>query len=223
MTQRLKARRLKLLARDYLTHRALWPAIEKAVAEALAGRAISDQLVVLDIGCGERPYADLFAGTRYVGLDMSTQGARPDVVASATRLPLANACADIVFSTQVIEHVRQPGRMIAECARVLKPGGALVITGPFYWPLHEEPHDYFRFTRYGFAQLLSGRGFSRVRVVADSGSLTQVAVSIVELLPRWAQVLRLPINVVTPWLQRLSTDRRSTLNYVVTAVRKAAP
>jgi len=220
--RRLQTRRLNWRTRDYLTHRALWPAIERAVAAALAAQAqsaVGDRPTVLDVGCGERPYVDLFADAFYLGLDVSTEGARPDLIASAMQLPLATGCIDLVFSTQVIEHVCAPQRMVAECARVLRPGGSLVLTGPFYWPLHEEPHDYFRFTCHGFAHLLHSHGFEQVQVVPDTGTLTQVAVSIIELLPRWAQPMRLPINLLTPWLQRHSADRRSTLNYVATAIR----
>jgi SAM-dependent methyltransferase len=224
--RRLKRRELSVLRRDYLTHRALWPALEAAVAQALtacARGASAEPPLVLDIGCGERPYADLFAGCRCIGIDLSCNGARPDVLASATALPLAAGSADLVFASQVIEHVPEPERMVAECARVLRPGGALVLSGPFWWPLHEEPHDYFRFTHHGLAGLLARHGFEAVRIVADTGLLTQVAVSVIELLPRWAQPLRVPINLLTPWLQRLSQDRRSTLNYVVTASTPGDP
>jgi len=216
---RLAARRLRLWARDYLTHRSLWPAIEAAVGLALDSRPLNEDATVVDIGCGQRPYADLFGDAFCVALDRSTQGARPSVVADVLHLPLASACADLVFCTQVIEHVQRPQRLLDECCRIMKPGGMLVLTGPFYWPLHEEPHDYFRFTRYGLEQLARQAGLQVVTLQNDCGSLTQLAVSLVELLPRWALPLLPVINVITPWLQRLSSDRRSTLNLVMVARR----
>lgn len=214
MIQRLKHRRLSLLKRDYLVYRGLWPAIERAVASVLAGRRRAD-LRVLDLGCGEKPYADLFAGTHCIGIDHGVDGAAPDAVADAMQLPLADACIDIVFTTQVVEHVRHPERMVAEIARVLRPGGALVMTGPFYWPLHEQPHDYHRFTSHGFDNLLRSQGLQPLSITPDCGAFTMVAVAVIELLPRWALVLVPVINLVTPLLQRLSTNSLSTLNYVV--------
>lgn len=219
--QRLKQRRLSRWRRDYLTYRALWPAIAQAVRGVLAGRA-TEGLVVVDVGCGERPYADLFGAAHCIGLDRSTDGAAPDVLADATCLPLASGCADLVFCTQVIEHVTQPARLLAECRRVLKPGGALVLTGPFYWPLHEEPHDYYRFTRHGFAHLLRSSGLRVESVTPDTGAVTQAAVAVIEALPRWALALVPLINLVTPWLQRGSRNTRSTLNYVVVGRRPGA-
>lgn len=212
--QRLKQRRLSRLKRDYLVYRTLWPAIEAALAGVLAQRGTADWLV-LDLGCGERPYADLFAGLRCIGIDRSSDGAAPDLIADVMRLPLPGACADLVFTTQVVEHVSEPERMLAECARVLRPGGALVLTGPFWWPLHEQPHDYHRFTVHGFEHLLRRSGLLPVSITPDCGALTMTAVALIEILPRWALALVPLINTVTPALQRLSSNRLSTLNYVV--------
>ncbi|CAD5371283.1 Methyltransf_11 domain-containing protein [Rubrivivax sp. A210] len=214
--RRLKRRRLGLLQRDYLVHRALWPAIEAAVAGVLQGRDRAG-LTVIDLGCGEGPYADLFEGCRRIAIDRSCEGAAPDLLADVAALPLAGGCADIVFCTQVIEHVPRPDRLLAECCRTLRPGGQLVLTGPFYWPLHEEPHDYYRYTRHGFAHLLREAGLLPLQIVPDCGSVTQAAVSLIEALPRWALVLLPLINALTPLLQRGSNDCRSPLNYVIVA------
>jgi SAM-dependent methyltransferase len=216
---RLQHRRLRWTSRSYLTYRALWPAIERAVAEQsqrLSRLRGSTPLTVMDIGCGQRPYADLFAGMHCVGLNLDADDASPDVIGDATALPFASACADLVFCNQVLEHVRWPDRLVAEAHRVLRPGGVLILAAPFYWPLHEEPNDYFRYTKHGLAHLMQQAGFTAVEVRADTGSLTQVAVSLVQLLPRVAWPLVLLINLVVPLLQRLSSDCRSTICNVAT-------
>ena len=209
---RLQVRRLHRCRRDYLVYRALWPKLEQAVRVAL--QSGPERPVVLDVGCGRRPYADMFAGASYVGVNFTTEDALPDVVGDAQHLPIANEAVDIVFSTQVIEHVPHPEHLLEEAWRILRPGGSIILSGPFYWPLHEEPHDYYRFTKYAFEQLLAEAGFGDVSVTGDCGAVTQVAASIVELLPRWLWLLVPLINVVTPALERFWPNTKSTLNYV---------
>jgi SAM-dependent methyltransferase len=216
---RLRQRRVSWLSRSYLPYRALWPLLEEEIAAALAARGTATPPLVLDLGCGEKPYADLFGAARYVGLDYGVQGAAPDVVGSAEQLPFADGCADLVFSTQVIEHLPNPQRLAQEAFRVLRPGGLLLLSGPFYWPLHEEPHDYYRFTPYGLRHLLGGAGFRVLRVRADAGAVIQAAVGVIEVLPRSLVFLVPLLNLLAPWLQRLSRNEKSTLNYVVVAAR----
>ena len=223
-TPRLRQRRLSRLRRDYLTYRALWPALASAVGAALAGRGAADGTGqrVLDLGCGERPYADLFGAAWCIGLDRSLDGARPDILADASRLPLAGGWADLVFCSQVLEHVPDPAALLAECTRVLRPGGELVLSAPFWWPLHEEPHDYLRFTRHGLAALVQASGLQLLAIEPDCGAMTAALVALIEALPRWARGLVPLLNLVAPLLQALSPDRRATLNWVLRAARPAA-
>lgn len=213
--ERLRTRRLRWYARDYLVYRSLWPKIESVIGATMAGYPPQRRPVVLDVGCGEKPYADLFSEAHYVGLNGTREGACPDVIGDAQQLPVASESVDIVFSTQVIEHVPYPERMLREAWRVLRPEGRIILTGPFYWPLHEEPYDFYRFTKYGFERLLQDAGFDGIRVEGDCGAVTQVAVSVIGLLPRWLSPLVPFINIAAPWLERLSGNTKSTLNYAV--------
>lgn len=214
---RLKQRRTSVLSRAYLVYRALWPALTDAARIATAECDANVQPLVIDVGCGEKPYADLFEGARYVGLNYGMDNASPDVVGDAQLLPFKSNCADIVFSTQVIEHVPYPEKLVREAFRVLKPRGVLLLTGPFYWPLHEEPHDFYRFTRYGFEHLLASAGFKVMSIRGDTGAVTQAAVTLIEVLPRPLLFLMPIINLVTPLIQHFSRNERSTLNYVALA------
>ena len=225
--RRLQARGVPPWRSEWLTTHHLGKALRRDTAAALAARgsAGGDGLRALDLGCGQRPWADLFGRAWCIGVDIGTWGARPDVVASAAALPFAAGRFDLVFSSQVLEHVPEPKPVLAECVGVLRPAGELVLSVPFYWPLHEEPHDYRRFTPRGLARDLEEVGFELVAVEPDCGSLTQAAVSLIEALPRWALWLVPVGNVAAPWLQRFSTAGRSTLNYVVVGRRPdpAAP
>ena len=118
---------------------------------------------LLDLGCGDRPYAGIVGAKveSCVGLEYDRQRyARtpPEVWGSALDLPFREASFDAVLSAQVLEHVPEPERMFCEISRVLKPGGHLILTAPHIWGIHEEPHDYFRFTGYGLSYLARKTG-----------------------------------------------------------------
>jgi SAM-dependent methyltransferase len=125
---------------------------------------------LLDVGCGRKPYRDLFTVTSYIGIEMpfASQTAA-DVYASALALPFTDAWFDTVLSTQVLEHVPEPAQMLMEIARVLRPGGYLLLTTPQTWGLHHVPHDYYRYTSFGLIYLANKAGLEVVRVGPTSG------------------------------------------------------
>lgn len=114
---------------------------------------------VFDYGCGGAPYAGLFAGCRrYVKADV-VPGPAVDVVLPADGgTGEAGESYDWVFSTQVLEHVADPGRYLAECARILRPGGRLVLTTHGFYPEHGCPHDYHRWTVVGLVRAVEAAG-----------------------------------------------------------------
>lgn len=110
---------------------------------------------ILDVGCGEKPYRRLFAlASDYVGMDVAA-GAADIVVAPQSDWPVQDASFDIIFSTQVIEHVECLPHVLSEMARVCKPGGRIVLSFPFLYNEHGSPFDYQRFTVHGARSLLS--------------------------------------------------------------------
>ena len=128
---------------------------------------------MLDIGCGLRPYKSLFQEriTRYIGIDwpVSPEKAAVDIVGNALYLPVLNDAADTVLATELLEHLPEPERFIAEVARVLRQGGSFILTVPFMEALHEEPRDYFRFTPHGLKAMLEGHGFSLIKIFSKGG------------------------------------------------------
>jgi len=140
-------------------------------ANALAHRQLNNALAIaarahargrlLDVGCGEKPYAPLFRDLvdEHVGVD-HPESIHPlsavDVLATAYDIPLEDASFDTVLMTEVLEHLEEPARAIAEARRLLRPGGNLILSTPFMWPLHEEPRDFFRYSPHGLRHLLKG-------------------------------------------------------------------
>jgi SAM-dependent methyltransferase len=88
-----------------------------------------------------------------------------DVVADATALPFASGTLDRVASNSVLEHIAYPHQVLAECHRVLRPGGVMVHVMPFVWWLHGYPDDYVRLTPPFFERVCREIGF--VEVVTD--------------------------------------------------------
>jgi SAM-dependent methyltransferase len=214
---RLRTRRIHLWSGSYLVYRYLWRNLESAVKEAKS-KSPSASRIVLDVGCGAKPYADLFSDCRYVGVNYSTVDATPDVVADALHLPIASKSVDFVFCTQVLEHVPQPWVLMSECHRVLKSGGWLILSAPFYWPLHEEPHDYFRFTRYGLESLVAGAGFSQCQIRCDGGDQARFWLSAIHASPRlFRRFLQLPFNLLGVFFDRCFAGSTLPANYTVLA------
>jgi SAM-dependent methyltransferase len=123
----------------------------------------------LDVGGRIQPYRPLLEGRlrRYVAVDL-----RPtplvNVVARGEQIPLASAQFDLVICTQVLEYVPQPGAVIAELHRVLKPGGRLLLSVPAASP-RDADEDRWRFLPAALRQLMTP--FSHFEVVAEGGSI----------------------------------------------------
>ena len=139
---------------------------------------------VLDLGCGKKPYLQLLdgRGTQWVGLDFEetrTGRSDADVFGSALETPFAASTFDVVLSTQVLEHVARPVTLLLEVHRVLKHGGYLVLTAPQTNPLHEEPHDYFRYTSHGLRSLADTAGLQVIEIRPLGGAIATVGQMIV--------------------------------------------
>jgi SAM-dependent methyltransferase len=119
---------------------------------------------VLDVGCGDRPYEKLVGAQAYVGLEIDTPESRArgkaDAYYDGRRFPFEDGAFDAVLCNQVLEHVFEPEEFVGEIARVLKPGGRLLLTVPFVWDEHEQPRDYARYSSFGLAALLERHSFS---------------------------------------------------------------
>ncbi|HUE29222.1 MAG TPA: methyltransferase domain-containing protein, partial [Solirubrobacteraceae bacterium] len=136
-------------------------------------------LRVLDVGAGEQPYRELFAHVEYRTTDWANSvhpGARRvDYVAPADDLPIPDESFDAVLSTQVLEHVAEPSDVLRELHRVLRPGGRVYVTLPLAWELHEEPFDFYRYTRYGISHLLRAAGFIEIDARPRNDCFTTIA------------------------------------------------
>jgi SAM-dependent methyltransferase len=120
------------------------------------------------VGCGGQRYRSLFREVEsYLGVDLPSNSAGNhalDVFADGLHLPFMPMAFDTVLCTEVLEHVPEPLALMTELARVLRPGGLLLLTAPQTWGLHEVPHDYYRYTEFGLCYL-AGRAGLTVSVI----------------------------------------------------------
>ncbi|MDY0907441.1 class I SAM-dependent methyltransferase [Pedobacter sp. CFBP9032] len=127
---------------------------------------------LLDIGCGNKPYQDKLADKiiNYTGVDIiQSSENKVDYLCPANNIPLENNSFDTVISTQTIEHVEDHQGLVNEAYRLLKTEGLFILSGPLYWPLHEEPYDFFRFTKHGFQYILEKAGFEVLEIKSNGG------------------------------------------------------
>lgn len=158
--------------------------ITRKYLEVFLERHKSDERT-LDIGAGGSSYGRLFPNRVTVDIDPER---KPDIVADAHHLPFKDSDFSIVLCTEVLEHMREPRLAIAEMRRVLKPKGTLILTTRFVYPLHDTPHDYWRFTKYGLEELFSE--WDIIEIIPETIDMETVAV----LLQRIGFQTRMHVN-----------------------------
>lgn len=191
----------------------------------------------LDLGCGNKPYETLYKPVTksQIGCDIiQSDRNRVDVICPVTDLNFNADSFDSILCTQVLEHVFEHDKMMKEIYRVLRPGGNVILTVPFAWELHEEPYDFFRYTKHALRQLFEQHGF-QIEYIKPNGG-------------KWAAIYQLRTNMLyhsfitrktfynklkkilfmefrltqlrnhfAIWLDKKFRDENFTLNYIVVA------
>ena len=116
--------------------------------------------------------ATLSKAKKYVTADINPESGA-DIIADAHALPIDANLFDIVIANNVIEHLSDPIRGVKEMKLVLKKGGNLYFTIPFLYHLHESPHDYNRFTKFGLQELFYN--FIDIEIYARGGFFSTTA------------------------------------------------
>ncbi|MDO8954791.1 MAG: class I SAM-dependent methyltransferase [Gammaproteobacteria bacterium] len=169
----------------YIARKALYSEVTRQLPR-LSGK-------LLDVGCGQKPYKPYCKVEAYIGLEIDSITARTfskaDFFYDGTLFPFDNNSFDSIISSEVLEHVLEADQFLTELNRVLNIGGLLLITVPFIFCEHEQPHDYRRYTSFGIRAVIEKHGFEIIdqrKTVKNAGYLMQLLNAY--LFFRWMKV-----------------------------------
>lgn len=219
---------------------------------ARQARALSPGTRILDVGAGVGQYRGLFDHCEYRTHDFAQepetigQYTELDYVSDILAIPVPDGSMDAVLCTEVLEHVPLPIEAVHELARILRPGGLLLLTAPLGSMIHQEPyHFYGGYSPFWYERFLSEAGFSIREITRNRGFFSffgQEASRFSALIdPRrtgklglvrrgaltllWAVTLPL-LRVVFPWaggrLDHLELENFATVGYHVVAVKNSS-
>jgi SAM-dependent methyltransferase len=203
------------------------PYYDRAIRDHAHGR-------LLDMGCGYVPLYDAYRDlvSENICIDwQNTAHVNPyldQMVDLTGALPFERGSFDTVLLTDVLEHIPEPSSLMCEIARILRPGGKLILGVPFFYWLHEVPHDYFRYTEFALRRFCEQSGLRVVELV-PYGGLPEVLLDLISkglnFLPRPLAASLRPLHTIASSLcktmpvRTLSERTRSSvpLGYVLCA------
>lgn len=204
---------------------------------------------VLDIGAGSCRYRSLFSHCAYKSHDFAKLEKKDvgegygqlDYISDILDIPVEDNSFDAILCTQVLEHVPEPIPVVKEFARILKPGGTLLLTAPQRSGLHQAPYHYYGgYTIHWYKKFLPAAGFDIMSIEPNGGLFKHYGEAgqqfVGMLFPkegrrkwwRWAfwpiyltaKIYALLQGVICHYLDRLDEEKGMTVGYHVKAVKK---
>lgn len=205
----------------YQVYYLVFDALNKSLKKAIEKHGKTN-LEILDIGCGSKPYSPFFKGKtkRYVGVDLISNK-YVNCIASAENLPFSSESFDVVISTQMLEHVKDPTKVLKEIYRVLKKEGTVFLSTHGIWEKHGSPNDYWRWTDDGLKILFND--FRSIEVMGNGGSilcLFQLLNIYISKLPNIFKPIKLLLFLINNLIGKYFDNPRYAtfeINYLVIA------
>ena len=214
-----------------------------------AAKQLPDGSKILDIGAGPCRFRDFFKHCEYKAHDFAKLEAKVfgtgygqlDYISDILEIPVETDSFDAILCTQVLEHVPEPILAIKEFARILKPGGILLLTAPQRSGIHQAPYHYYGgYTKFWYEKFLAENGFEKLTIEPNGGffkhygEASQQFVAI--LFPaqglkwwrRWflfpiylvAKLYALLVGIACHYLDFLDEKKSMTVGYHVKAIKK---
>jgi SAM-dependent methyltransferase len=218
-------RRLSIRGSKLLSRKGLYRFLDFAFARIKASSS------VLNVGAGgeiEALLRERAASQGFQVVSIDIDGKRgPDIVTDVLSTPFAPESFDVVVMAEVLEHLQDPLKAVAHLHSLLRPGGQIIVSVPFMFPIHDRPHDYFRFTRYGLEMMF--RGFRDLTVEERNNWLEAIGViaSRIALERHWSCKVAAPFIVLgllllaplAALLGRMVRTDFATTGYVLRALK----
>lgn len=172
---------------------------------------------LLDLGCGKVPLYEAYKP--YVNDNICVDWGNTrhkneylDFECDLTKvLPFENGAFDTIILSDVLEHIPQPEQLWSEMSRILAPGGKIIMNVPFFYWLHEQPHDYYRYTEYALKRFVENAGLTLVKLERTGGApeiLTDILAKHVKSVPLIGKPLAAGLQRLTMVFLRLGVGRK---------------
>jgi SAM-dependent methyltransferase len=144
---------------------------------------------VLEVGCGNSPYRFLIKNASYTGIDHAlakefSYKSEAVIYYEGGEFPVESGRFDIVFHTEVLEHVADPERFMESCFRILRPGGTMFFSVPFSYRYHYIPNDYYRYTPATLERLRQRAGFHSISIDPQGTDVTVACHKVISIFFR---------------------------------------
>jgi SAM-dependent methyltransferase len=156
-------------------------AYDRAILEHARGR-------LLDMGCGKVPlyaaYRQRVSDVQCIDWANSLHGPEHlDKTCDLTQcIPYSDGEFDTIILSDVLEHLPEPAKCWHEMHRLLAPGGKVLLNVPFYYSIHEEPYDFYRYTEFALRRFADNAGFDVVELARLGGAVDVLADVVGKLL-----------------------------------------
>lgn len=192
---------------------------------------------LLDLGCGKVPlycaYRDYVTDNTCVDWANTLHGnPHLDHECDLTEpLLFADGEYDTVILSDVLEHIPGPEQLLGEISRIMAPGGVLLLNVPFFYWIHEEPHDFYRYTEFALRRLAEISGLEVIDLT-PAGGVPEVLTDIYSKNILCLPIIGKPLSISAQWFTTLlihtgiggkisrSTARRFPLGYFMVAKKK---
>lgn len=194
---------------------------------------------LLDLGCGKVPLYEAYRGhvTDNICVDWENTPHKNEYLdlqcdLTAT-LPFADGEFDTIILSDVLEHLPQPEKLWKEISRLLSANGKILMNVPFYYWIHEQPYDYYRYTRFALQRFVQEAGLTLLQLETVGGSpeiLADLLAKHVQFVPLIGPSLAILIQSATGLFVRTSFGKKIStktsewfpLGYFLVAQKKAA-